>query len=297
MEASDFGRVYHGVVQEVLEYATPQMQKELSLHNAAWSEGHTDFAAYLEKSVVRFERAYGELERIGATSVCDVGGFWGVWPVTLKRMGVDIVQMTEAKRFYSGAFDQLFAFIEREGVSILDADPFTDSLEDGSFDLVTAMAVLEHYPHSPRFFMENLVSVCAVHGVIYLEVPNIAYWPKRVGLLRGRSPNPPIESVYASVVPFTGHHREYTLRDMHTLASLSGLTVDRSQLYSYSPGFSKGWAGVRSKLENLPLVLALRWVPTARECIALSLSKPSAEQVPQVCGVDEHLECQQSGGG
>ncbi|HEX8749311.1 MAG TPA: hypothetical protein VF717_19200 [Pyrinomonadaceae bacterium] len=54
----------------------------------AGAPGLFDFKSYPEASSVRFYRAYRQIRASGESlSVCDVGGFWGVLPLTLKELG------------------------------------------------------------------------------------------------------------------------------------------------------------------------------------------------------------------
>jgi len=265
---AEFDKVYQSSVGEIWPHWNEEMQVEIARHCVAWGPGRTDFLKYLRLSSVRFYKAYCALIETQGTSVCDVGGFWGVWPVTAKKLGFDVA-MTEALKFYGESFKPLFEHIRQSGVEIFDHDPF----EPGSklsrqFDLVTVMAVLEHYPHSLKVFIENVKQMAAANGRIYIEVPNIAYLPKRVGLLRGDSPLARIDDIYQSETPFIGHHHEFTIKDMRGLARLSGLKIVTEEFYNYS------LAGTEKKGFKLIMLypaasLAFKFAKTCRECIAV----------------------------
>jgi len=232
-----FRDLYRSCAREVLSFLSPEMQAEIAAHNAGWSAGKTDFPAYLEASWIRYYRIYLHLAASPMLrSVCDVGGFWGAFPIVLRELGYDVT-MTETLEFYSDTFNGLFDHIRSRGVRIADHDPFDEDAPPlGSFDLVTVMAVLEHYPHSLATFMENMRGMLSRAGMLYLEVPNVAFLNKRVGLLLGRTPLPPAGEIFASRVPFIGHHHEFTLRELRELADLSGFAVANEEAFNYSPG-------------------------------------------------------------
>jgi SAM-dependent methyltransferase len=183
--------------------------------------------------------------------------------------------MTEAKTYYSRAFDPLFSFIEQQDVEILDYEPFSPDADlSRTFDGVTAMAVLEHFPHSPRLFMDNVRSLVETGGVVYLEVPNIAFWPKRLRfLLHGSSPLTPLEEIYDSEIPFIGHHHEYTLGELRALTRLSCLEIVEEQQYNYSEDlFPFGKALRRPWIYLVPPL-----VRSTRECLAVTCRKIDAD--------------------
>lgn len=263
-----FDAVYQSSVDEIWPHWNEDMQAEIARHCVAWGPGRTDFLKYLRLSSVRFYRTYCALIQIGGRSVCEVGGFWGVWPVTAKKLGFD-VSMTEALKFYGESFNPLFEHIRRSGVNIFDYDPFeTAGKLPGRFDLVTVMAVLEHYPHSLKIFIENVKRMTAANGRIYFEVPNIAYLPKRIGLLRGQTPLANLADIYQSEEPFIGHHHEFTIDEMRGLARLSGLKIVTEEFYNYS------LAGADMKNRKLTILypaisLAFKLSKMSRECIAV----------------------------
>ncbi|MCA1558331.1 MAG: class I SAM-dependent methyltransferase, partial [Acidobacteria bacterium] len=254
----EFDKVYQSSVRAVFEHWTEAMQSRIALHCHGWSPGLFDFKNYLEASGIRFYKAYSHIaERVDENlSVCDVGGFWGVLPLTLRELGYRAA-MTESLKYYNDSFDRLFAFIESRGVEIFDYDPFDeDASLDKQFDVVTLMAVLEHYPHSHKTLMRNVSRLMKPEGKLYIEVPNIAYWPKRVGLLMGRTPLAELRDVYLSDVPFIGHHHEFTIAELRELARLSGLRVLREDFYNYTPGsFPNARMLVRSPFQLVAFLL------------------------------------------
>lgn len=263
-----FNEIYQNAVRSVLEHWTHEMQAELAAHCHAWGPGLFDFGDYLRASAIRFYKAYRSFADEGTTQkICDVGGFWGVFPTTLKTLGYDVT-MTESLQYYGESFNQLFAAIADQGVRVVDFDPFVAgaSLPD-RFDAITVMAVLEHYPHSLKYFMENVISLLNHDGKLYLEVPNVAFWPKRVNLLLGQTPQAQLSDIFKSDVPFIGHHHEFTIGELRELATLSGLNVTSEDFYNYSPGVV---FGLKAMLRHPIQTLAFSVLKDSRECLAVS---------------------------
>lgn len=234
---SQFQALYQDCVNSIYRYWTPTMQELISRHNIGWRSDVYDFREYLDRSAIRYFNAYSAISSHHAQpvkSVCDVGGFWGVLPVTLAKCGFEVT-MTESLAYFGGAFDPLFSFIEEEGVAIRDFDPFdSQSVTLGRFDAVCLMAIIEHYPHSLKTFMTNIRGLVNPEGMLFVEVPNIAYWPRRIQLLKGVSPLTPITQVFESEIPFTGNHHEFTQQELRDLAELSGFRVLRDDAFTYS---------------------------------------------------------------
>lgn len=265
-----FRRTYLRSLEDILRFWTPEMQAEIGRHNAGWKT--LDFPGYLRQSELRYWIAATALHRSGPVrSLCDVGGFFGAFPLTMRRLGVEVA-MTEALEYYSDSFSPLFTYLRAEGIEILDHDPFEKERGvDRSFDVVTAMAVIEHYPHSLKRFIAFMRSVTAPGGRLYIEVPNIAYWPRRVALLRGRSPLSRVEDIYESAVPFIGHHHEYTLDELHRLAGLSGLKMVGESHFNYS--FVGPWI---KRMVSDPVLTLMSLRPSMRECLGVVMA-PSGQ--------------------
>lgn len=264
-DEAQFRVLYRQSVEEIFRFWIPDMQEEVAKHCYPWRQGATNFREYLLASESRYLLAYRSLHEAGGfNSLCDVGGFFGAFALTLARMGY-AVSMTETLAYYSQTFAPLFRFFGDSGIRVIDYDPFSDAPSfPGEFDVMTVMAVLEHYPHSLRGFMSNVLQMLRPDGRIYIEVPNIAYWPKRKAMLMGKTPLVPLADIYRSSVPFIGHHHEFTFEELHDLATLCGLEVIKAHRYNYSfrGSFIK-------RLYSDPLLFLMSWMPSMRECIAI----------------------------
>lgn len=261
-----FDSVYQEAVRRVYAHWTPAMQTGIAEHCRCWEAASYDFQNYLRLSSRRFYKSYLAVAARDARSVCDVGGFWGVWAMTLKALGFEVT-MTESLRFYGGAFQALLDEITRGGISFVDLDPFEPGVAlPARFDAVTVMAVIEHYPHSLKIFLENVLGMLGQEGIVYFDVPNIAYWTKRIAFLAGRTPLVDARDIYRSAVPFVGHHHEYTMAELRGIAELAGLEVLREDYYNYSLS-ELGWK--RAVVKPIEAI-AFAVVPATRECLAIT---------------------------
>ncbi len=233
----EFDRVYQRAVRDVYAHWTPAMQTRIAANCRAWEPGAFDFLNYLQASSVRFYRAYRRIVDLApGRTVCDVGGFWGV-------------------------------------IVVIDYDPFPPGATLAQrFDAVTAMAVIEHYPHSLKPFFENLTGLLERDAVLHLEVPNIGYWPKRVAFLWGKTPLVDAREIYRSGVPFVGHHHEYTMEELKGVAELAGLEVLREDFFNYSLQ-EAGW---RRTLERPLESVAFALVPSTRECLSITCRRTAS---------------------
>lgn len=96
------------------------------------------------------------------------------------------------------------------------------------------MAVAEHLAHSPQPLMKNIQAVLIPGGHLIFEVPNLAFWSRRFSFFfPGRTVFAPIAQLYHSAIPFTGHHREYTLDDVRYVLTESGYRIVGEELFNY----------------------------------------------------------------
>lgn len=254
----NFSKIYKDTVAEIVDLL-PQDLTVFAVHNLGWRSGSFDVKKYLLDSEFRYSNAYEVLCKERAKSLLDVGGFLGAFPLTLQRLGW---QVTIAEKFgyYGDALDGVKNFLLANDVGVIDVD-FTGFSEDieklaASFDSVTCMAVAEHLAHSPKILMNNINRVLRKNGVLIFEVPNLAFWPRRYAFFfRGESVMAPIEDLYHSSIPFTGHHREYTLADARYVMAESNFTIVSERTYNYSIDRTSLWQLVKFA----PAILFKEW--------------------------------------
>lgn len=264
-----FRGIYRQAVAEVLA-RMPQDWSALSRHNVGWSKDRFDCAGYLTNSLQRYWRAYRIIARLGAASVLDAGGFLAAFPLTLRRLGFRVA-LAEHYAYYGSAMDAIAELASASGIVVVDADLTEPTANlaalQGGFDAVTCMAVAEHLAHSPRALLVNLRAALRPGGTLVFEVPNIAFWPKRFAFfVRGQTVLAPIEDVYHSAVPFTGHHREYTLEEARFVVREAGFEVVSEQTFNYGFDSNSWW----NRIKYAP---ALLW-PTWAELILLECIRP-----------------------
>ena len=100
----------------------------------------------------------------------------------------------------------------------------TIHLNGEAYDCVCAMDVVEHYLYSLKLLIKNLEILNKKY--VYITAPNIAVFHKRVNFrLDGISPPAKIEEVYASAIPYTGHHHEMIMYELEKIAELAELHI------------------------------------------------------------------------
>jgi hypothetical protein len=271
IDPTRFRHVYRQSVADVMRFITRERQAVIARHDLSLHPDKFDLGVYLRTS----ERRYLELVSLvnrhasqlnGTPRALEVGGFLGAYPLTLARLDIPVT-LVEKYGYYYGALDELAAFLSAHGVQIWDAD-FTESTAATKerFTLVSNMAMLEHLASSPKTLMENLRSCIDERGLLIVEMPNVAYWPNRLEAMRGLSIHQPLDLVYASLPPYLGHHREYTVAELKNLLGWSGFHVREVSLFNYSLSLRHGtW------LARLYTALVYLWptmiFPACRELI------------------------------
>jgi SAM-dependent methyltransferase len=271
IERQRFEGLYQQCVAEVVE-RMPEDWSSFASHNIGWRKNAFDAEGYLRMSVERYWRAYRILAVAGARSAIDVGGFLAAFPLALARLGFDVA-VAERYGYYGTAIDRIAEHLRNNRVRVIDADLTSSAAIDrvaipGRFDAATCMAVAEHLADSPRCLMENIRSALKPGGALVFEVPNLAFWPKRYAFfVRGESMLAPISDVYHSEVPFTGHHREYSLADARYVVGEAGFEIVGEETFNY--GFDA--RGLWIRLKYAPAFLFKEWA----EVIMLHCRKPA----------------------
>jgi SAM-dependent methyltransferase len=258
IDIAEFATEYRRAVDDVLRFVPPDRQALIARHDLSLHPDRYDMRAYLSLSEKRYVPAVQMINRYHPAStplsVLDAGGFLASFPLTLARMGIKTA-LSEKYGYYYGAFDDLRDYLVENGVRIWDVDMTEPApeLPDEQFSVVTNMAMIEHLADTPRFLLDNLRGLVSDDGHLLIEVPNIAYWPKRLALLRGWTVHGDIDFVYRANVPFMGHHREYTRDELVRVLTWAGYDVDEIVTHNYS------WDYRADPLRNLWYRVVYKW--------------------------------------
>ena len=82
------------------------------------------------------------------------------------------------------------------------------------FDVIICMAVIEHIPHTPKYFLEKLRSKLKNGGVLILDTPNLTRLENRINLNNDITTFQNIHSQFNTDIPWEGHHREFTMNEL-----------------------------------------------------------------------------------
>jgi len=182
----------------------------------------------------RYRRALVMLDDITPGRVADLGCFVPYMPVALARRGWDVTAVDRYDLYGPSLKDAIRRCATSEGFRIVDAD-ILGELDLGHFDAVLLMAVVEHLNGSALPLLGRIHDMLAPEGHLLFEIPNLAELGKRIALLRGRSPLPPIDEYSRSEYPFLGHNREMTVAEVRWLLEAARFRIDRLECFDYSP--------------------------------------------------------------
>jgi ubiquinone/menaquinone biosynthesis C-methylase UbiE len=107
--------------------------------------------------------------------------------------------------------------------------------EDASFDAVTAIAVIEHI-FDPYFTLAEIWRVLEPQGQLIIEVPNVAWLPRRLDLLFGRLPVTGDEEGWDG-----GHLHYFTFSATRQLLTEAGFAVDHLASTGIFPRIRNLW--------------------------------------------------------
>jgi lipopolysaccharide transport system ATP-binding protein len=233
-----------------------------------------DWTGYLQCSVIRMVRVLRGLRASAAAGgrVLDCGAYFGNVALMCAAAGYE-VDALDSYSNYAPGLDACVALMRESGVRVRD---FTEcgtrleGVEDGRYDAVVCLGVIEHLPHTPRPFLEALNRVLKPGGTLIMDTPNIAYLYNREKLARGESIMPPLPVQFHVDGAFEGHHREYTPSEIRWILETLAHRDIRIDTFNFS-----AYALERLTHQDVINVRRMDADPDLRELIASISQKPS----------------------
>lgn len=149
----------------------------------------------------------------------DVGTGMGLIPTVFHKLGARAISTDFPT---TGGRDHLSRLMKRgiEGHFLqVGVDPMP--VEAETVDVVFVGNVIEHLPHTPKYFLSDLMRTLKPGGHIVVDTKNAVDLKTRLKMLLGVSNWPRIESVYALDFNYH-HHKEYTLNELTQVLDLAG---------------------------------------------------------------------------
>lgn len=219
-------------LREVVDHVAVE---DLARHNAGIGRyGDDPWHHLVVVEERRYLRALAMLDGRTPGKAVDLGCYVPYMTVALARRGWDVTAVDRYDMYGPSLRGAIQRCAASEGFAIVDADILGD-LDLGRFDVVLLMAVVEHLNGSALPLLSRIHDMLRPGGQVLFEVPNLAELGKRIALLRGRSPLPPIDEYSRSEYPYSGHNREMTVSEVQWLLEAAGFRVDRLECFDYSP--------------------------------------------------------------
>jgi SAM-dependent methyltransferase len=179
----------------------------------------------------------------------DLGGYFGVIAHAATRFGhqAHLVDSYGSLGLDHPGLEKWWA---KSGITAHDIDLQAGDLQlpfaDDSVDLVTLLAVIEHFPNSPRLVLEEARRILKPGGLFIVDTPNAGYLGTRVGFaLHGGGLWAEVGELYHADFPFPGHTRCYSRTELVQVLTWAGFEAIDLRLFDLGehPG-----GGVASRL-------------------------------------------------
>lgn len=175
--------------------------------------------------------------------VVDVGTGIGIMPLALKFLGFTS-QGVDKYIFNLAELDKVKEIWQKNNLPIYEYDMAKDqkSLSQlGLFDIVLSSSTIEHIK-SPRIFLQSVKELLRPNGTAMILTPNASFISKRIRFLFGFSPFCELKKFFDSDgEKFSGHWREYTLKELKQMCAWAGLKVIKAKHIDNSPYRLKGF--------------------------------------------------------
>jgi SAM-dependent methyltransferase len=211
--------------------------RELNLHNPVFTSDFCEGPLHPENSEwFRYQKTFCELNAIAqsrsdALKVLDYGMLFGI-PTLAFAMDGHAMYAVDDFNYYGPSFDPLRQQLMKNVTIRTVEGAYEIPYEDELFDVVSFLAVIEHFPDSPRKALSEMMRVLKPGGTLIIDTPNAAKMYKRLlFFIKGKGAYPELAPYYNSEMPFTGHHREYNAADLRAVLEWSGFEVERLDVF------------------------------------------------------------------
>jgi len=189
---------------------------------------------YLQLSSIRMVRALRMIRKrveIGS-EILDFGSYFGNFSLMLALAGYKVSAL-DSYDVYGSCFQNHCDVLRQNSIEIMTFKDYEHS-PDIRYHATLLMGVIEHIPHTPRLLLEGIHQKLRPSGLLVLDTPNISYIYNRQKLARGESIHPSIQSQYWTDIPFEGHHREFTEKEVLWMLTEANFQPHESELFNYS---------------------------------------------------------------
>jgi len=156
----------------------------------------------------------------------------------------------------------------------IEKDPFP--FDDGQFDAILCMEVLEHLGYSPSHMLAESHRVLGPDGLFFLTVPNFINLKRTVNMVLNR----PTEYRYSGYGIYGRHQREFAPAEVRGLFEACHYRVAELRTANVWPTFRDHWfKGIGNAALNAVSSLPLPWLAAKREyilCAARPVGAPVA---------------------
>ena len=210
---SEFWNAYESVLEEVRMSGLPRSVGYASPHRYRWLVAFDKFQQIFKKSDC-------QMLDIGATP----------FTLILRRL------RPNDQLFALDMIDDWKGLLESHGIQFEKCNLESSSIpfSDNSLDFIFFCEVIEHLQTNPIPILADLRRVLKPGGILIIQTPNLARHSNRIRLCHGISPL----KIGMPGSQFPPHWREYTLKELSQLISISKLKILEATYQTY---FERGY--------------------------------------------------------